>query len=438
MNFLLESYGCQMNSAESAAMERHLARSGWQRCSECTEADLVIINTCSVRATAEQRILGRLALYAAKKREHPFAVLVTGCAAATIPETLLSGGADYVMPPEEKHRLTQILAEVESASQEHSAVSTPDGLFAENHYREGEPSALVPVMHGCDNFCSYCIVPYARGREVSRPWQAIGAEIDFLAEKGVREITLLGQNVCAYRAAADGQSPEAADFAGLVRAAARRVEGGPIRWVRFLSAHPKDFSDGLIAALAENRCFCRHIHLPVQHGADIMLAAMNRRYTRAAYIELTRKLRAALPDLTLSTDILTGFPGETAADFEQILTLMDEVRFTDAFMYHYNPRAGTAAYSLPNRVPEEVKRRRLARVIALQRQHTKAALEAALGQERLVLAEKVSRKNEAELLCRSEHDEMCVVEATPSHVGTFLTVRLTALNGNTYKAAVLD
>ena len=307
------------------------------------------------------------------------------------------------------------------------------GLFAENHYREGEPSALVPVMHGCDNFCSYCIVPYARGREASRPLDAICAEIDFLAKKGVGEITLLGQNVCAYRAAADGPAPQA-DFAGLVRAVARRVEGSPIRWVRFLSAHPKDFSDGLIAALAENRRFCRHIHLPVQHGADTMLAAMNRQYTRDTYLELVRKLRAALPGLTLSTDILTGFPGETAADFEQILSLMEEVRFTDAFMYHYNPRAGTAAYNLPNRIPEAVKRERLSRIIDLQHSHTKAALEAALGEERLVLAEKVSRTNKAELLCRSEHGEMCVVTAPPSRAGTFLTVRFTALQGNTYKA----
>jgi tRNA-2-methylthio-N6-dimethylallyladenosine synthase len=419
---------------------------------------LVILNTCSVRATAEQRILGRLAHWnaarrrggAAKNGTPPFAILVAGCAAANIADALRKGGADYLLPPAEKHRFADILIELEEiyrSAKHHAAVNpadnaennevlpeakfhhtaaAADGGFSQTHYTEDAASAFVPVMSGCDNFCSYCIVPYLRGRETSRPPDAITKEIDFLAQKGVREITLLGQNVNAYK--------NGGGFAGLVRLAARRIEGTPIRWIRFLSAHPKDMGADVIEALAENPCFCRHIHLPLQHGSDRILAAMNRRYTRAAYLDLTRQLRAALPSLTLTTDILVGFPGETEDDIECLLSLMNEVRFDSAFMYHYNPRKGTAAYHLPGRIDEDVKRERLGRVIELQNIHTKAARQAALGAERLVLCDKPSRKNSAEFLCHSEHDEMCVIPAAGVSAGDFLRARFTALEGSTFKA----
>ncbi|MDR2521702.1 MAG: tRNA (N6-isopentenyl adenosine(37)-C2)-methylthiotransferase MiaB [Spirochaetaceae bacterium] len=452
MKYLLETYGCQMNSAESAAMEHLLAARGWVACTgapagspraaalPAADCDLVIINTCAVRATAEQRLFGRLAYYAALKKEAGFAIAITGCAAASSLAALLSGGADFAIGPAEKHHFEHMLAGLErrscagGAADGGAAAGDAADVFARRHSKAGEFSAYVPIMHGCDNFCSYCIVPYVRGREVSRPAAAILAEITALAGEGAAEITLLGQNVNAYNAAGADGGAGAADFPALLRRIARQVAGTSIRWVRFLSSHPKDVSDELIEVLAEHDCFCRHIHLPVQHGSDKILSAMNRRYTRAGYLERVAKLRAALPGLTLSTDILTGFPGETEEDFEQILSLMDEVRFSDAFTYYYNPRAGTAAFNFENQIAPELKRARLARVIALQREHTKAAREAALGEERLVLVSGPSRKNRAELLCRGEHEEMCVVPAGQEMAGRFVRVRYAELSGVTFRA----
>jgi tRNA-2-methylthio-N6-dimethylallyladenosine synthase len=421
-----------MNIAESAAMEQTLKERGWSRRDEAANGvpatpDLLILNTCSVRATAEQRILGRLGHWAARKKEgRPFKILIAGCAAANIAGTLTSLGADYVLPPAQKHRFTTILTQEEKRLHCVSPEDEAADFFAKKHYTEGMTSVFVPVMHGCNNFCSYCIVPYVRGNEISRPVESIISEIDFLAEKGVSEITLLGQNVNAYRSGPF-------DFAGLVRLVARRIEGTSIRWVRFLAGHPKDVNDSLIEALAENPCFCRHIHLPVQHGSDRILLAMNRRYTSAAYRALVCKLKSALPNLTLTTDILVGFPGETDEDFAHVLSLMEDIHFNFSFMYHYNPRRGTAAYALPGRINEEIKRERLSRVIELQKTHTKSAMEAALEEERLVLCDKPSRKNPNEFLCHSEHDEQCVVNAACARPGAFLQVRLIGLHGNTFK-----
>ena len=359
-----------MNSAESAALKEDLARRGWREAEAACDARLVIINTCSVRETAEQRALSRIALYAARKRKEAgrFFLLVTGCMAARLGEKLRESGADFVLGPADRDGFSRILDELSEAAGE----SRTDGAdFAESYYEEGSFRSFVPVTRGCDNFCSYCIVPYVRGRERSRPPSSILREIAFLAEKGVREITLLGQNVNSYYCGEEGAT---VDFPALLDRIACAVRGTPIRRVRFLSSHPKDFSERTIDALRENPVFCRHIHLCAQHGSNRLLAAMNRRYTREEYLALVRRLRAEIPDLSLSTDILIGFPGETDAEFEEALSLMEEVRFLSAYMYHYNPREGTAAARLDGRISEELKRARLARVIALQKTHTRALL----------------------------------------------------------------
>jgi tRNA-2-methylthio-N6-dimethylallyladenosine synthase len=302
-------------------------------------------------------------------------------------------------------------------------------------------------MNGCNNFCSYCIVPYVRGREVSRSPSDIIAEIGRLAARGVREITLLGQNVNRYRweenPAPQGADPgrHGADFAALIPCIAEAIQGGPVHWVRFLSSHPKDMTDAIIEALAAHsgrgRGFCRHIHLPVQHGSNRILAAMNRRYTREDYLALVQKLRKAIPDVTLSTDILVGFPGETEDDLAAVLSLMDEVRFLYAYMYHYNPREGTAAFSLPGRIPDEVKKARLARVIETQGAHTAARLKVRLGSRVTALVEGASRNNAQELLCRTDHDEQVVVKSVTVKPGDFIEVTLESLVGNTFRGAVL-
>jgi tRNA-2-methylthio-N6-dimethylallyladenosine synthase len=447
-----------MNFAEAASMERILSDYGWEKCESakdnnslsvksCQSYDLVIINTCTVRATAEQRILGRLAHYVSFKKTHSFKILITGCAASRIAFTLKKNGADYVVGTQEKRRFLEILKEIDAESQYYTeftnlnlenkskAYFEENNIFAKSYYKEGACSIFVPIMHGCNNFCSYCIVPYVRGPEVSRRVIDIIAEIKQLAEKKVSEITLLGQNVNAFYQEADEFSRKSFDFTGLMQLIANEIKGTSIKWVRFLSSHPKDMSDKLIEVISSNDCFCRHIHLPVQHGSDRILNAMNRRYKRADYINIIKKLRFSMPDITLSTDILIGFPGETEADFEQILDLMDEVRFNYAFMYHYNPREGTVAFDLPYRISEEIKRERLSRVINLQNMHTRQALNRSIDKECVVLVESVSRKNNNEFLCRSEHDEMCVTPYySDINIGDFLTVRFKSLNGNTFKA----
>jgi tRNA-2-methylthio-N6-dimethylallyladenosine synthase len=289
-------------------------------------------------------------------------------------------------------------------------------------------------MHGCNNYCSYCIVPYVRGREISRSPASIAAEIHLLADRGVREITLLGQNVNSYRFE-DGQG--AVDFPALLELVARETEKSPIRWVRFLSSHPKDLSSRAIRVMAEHPVFCRHLHLCVQHGSNAVLKAMNRHYTRERYLELVDEIRRAMPEISLSTDFLLGFPGETEDDLELTLDLMERVKFHYAYMYHYNPREGTAAYDLPGRIGEELKRNRLARVIALQKKHTQELLKRRIGSRETILIEGISRKNADELIGRTERDEMAVVPGDASAIGSFARISLSSLRGNTFRAKEL-
>ncbi|MDR0786092.1 MAG: tRNA (N6-isopentenyl adenosine(37)-C2)-methylthiotransferase MiaB [Treponema sp.] len=448
MKYFFETYGCQMNVAESVAMVRTLEERSWQRAETIESADLVIVNTCSVRRTAEQRVFGRLDLFNALKRKavaergmrgrRPFKVLVAGCMASRLGEKLK---ADFVMGTRDKTNFPRILKEVETFNQGELgtkptpypfAVGEETAAFSPLHYEEGAIRSFVPIMHGCDNFCAYCIVPYTRGREVSRSPSDILAEIRAVSAKNAREITLLGQNINAYRW-------NDVSFAELLEIIAQEIErmGDKIRWARFLSSHPKNFSTKIIEVMARYRCFCRHLHLCVQHGSDRVLEAMNRRYTRAWYLELVGQIRAALPDVTFSTDILIGFPGETEADFEEALELMRQVRFLYAYTYHFNPREGTAAFSLPYRVPDEVQRKRLSAVIALQKEISAELLNARIGERVVVLIEGFSKRNADELICRTERDEMVVIPGDGSRIGEFAEVRLETLNGNTFRGKEL-
>jgi tRNA-2-methylthio-N6-dimethylallyladenosine synthase len=455
MTYFFETYGCQMNFAESAALDLVCRERGWTASAEAEGADLVLLNTCSVRRTAETRALGRLAHYAGMKKKRNSALpclVAAGCMAERLGEGLrkLHPQVDYVMGTSARSIFPLILEAVEKfrAGEGTAFPPEPGGLslaekpvfsFSSSHLEEGRFRSFVPIMHGCDNFCSYCIVPYVRGREISRDPASILGEIRFLGRRGVREITLLGQNVNSYRW--EGPLPQGAsgvlDFPGLLRLAAGEVAGGPIRWIRFLSANPKDLSPETVAVMAENPVFCRHLHLPVQHGSNAVLAAMNRRYTREQYLDLVRSLRSAMPDISLSTDILVGFPGETEGDLEETLRLMDETRFLYAYMYHFNPREGTAACELPGRIGEDLKRERLGRVIALQKEHTRELLKSRLGQRTGALLEGISRKNADELIARTERDEMVVVPGTASLIGRFAELTLSGLRGNTFRAKEL-
>jgi tRNA-2-methylthio-N6-dimethylallyladenosine synthase len=465
MTYFFETYGCQMNKAESSQIENLLASRGWSASPSPDTADLAIINTCSVRETAETRITGRLGWYASLKAVRhrkkdakdsafphaaeyaaqggaPLTLVVMGCMAERLADRLKKDYPviDYAVGNFQKHQFSRIAESVEKAESPRALVREDSFAFLPEmdeytSHDRGSMSAYVPIMHGCNNFCAYCIVPYVRGREVSRDPQSILAELDALSRQGVKEITLLGQNVNSY-------TWDNLDFPALTERILSHLAASdsPIRWVRFLSSHPKDLSPALISVIAANRRMCRHIHLPVQHGSDRVLAAMNRRYTRAEYLSKVSLIRNALPDSSLSTDILIGFPGETEDDVRATLDLMEEVRFEAAFTYYYNPREGTPAAKLPGQVPLDVKKERLARVIDSHLNIARSVMAQRAGSEALVLVEGASRGTSGELRGRTEQDGHVVFAAPDARekIGQFTNVRITELTGNTFRGTLIQ
>jgi len=395
-------------------------------------ADLVLLNTCSVRLTAEERAFGRIAHFAGLKKKHKrgFTLVVAGCMAQRLGDKLIEKypQVDYVMGTMKRSDFPLILEACETSGKAVLDINEKSVFsFSNSHLEEGQFRSFIPIMHGCNNFCSYCVVPYVRGREVSRDPESIIQEIRLVGERGVREITLLGQNVNSYR-------NEDVDFSALLKIIAGEAEKSGIRRIRFLSANPRNFSCGTIEAMAENKVYCRHIHLPVQHGSDKILKAMNRGYTRKRFLELAAEIRMAMPQISLSTDILVGFPGETEDNFKEALSLMEEVKFHYAYMYHFNPREGTKAFDLPDRIEDDIKKERLYRVIKLQKKHTAELLKSRIGSTETVLIEGISRKNADELITRTEKDEMVAVPGSKSMIGSFGSLTLTSLKGNTFRS----
>lgn len=442
MKYYLETYGCEMNKAESAALETMLREHGW-RSGAREEADLVLINTCTVRATAENRAWARISLFAAEKRRRKFALMVVGCMAEQYHEEMKKRAPeiDYVLGTFQKQSFGLVLDQIAAGTQYDLADESPSYVFSKTHHEPGAFRAFVPIMHGCDNFCSYCIVPFVRGREISRSPADILTELDSLEAAGVREVTLLGQNVNSYSWAGETGG---INFPGLLRIiaahlrekklAAGEASAAGIGWIRFLTSHPKDLSEELVRVIAEEPVFCRHIHLCIQSGSNRVLALMNRKYTKEYFLGLVDMMRTAIPGLSLSTDILVGFPGETEEDLEETLDVMRKVRFAFSFMYHFNPREGTPAVKLPDRVPDKVKKARLARVIALQKEISTELMAERLGAVDEVLIEGKSRRSSKEMLARTARDEMVVLPADPSRIGQFARVRLSAKSGNTFRA----
>jgi tRNA-2-methylthio-N6-dimethylallyladenosine synthase len=428
----VETYGCQMNKAESEAIVADLVSEGWELAGEPGEADLVVINTCSVRETAEERIRGRLGWYRRLKRGRTFTLLLTGCMAERLGQRALDEfpEIDALVGTYGREGLREAVRRVGEGER---PLVDGDGTFrfAVRH-SSGGPRAYLPVMHGCDNFCSYCIVPYVRGPEVSRPVSEVLAEVRDLEADGCLDVTLLGQNVNSYRYADAGETITFPRLLERVAAAA-----GRIRWIRFLTSHPKDLSRDLIAVMADEPRLCRHVHLPVQSGSDRVLAAMNRGYTAAGYLRLVDSVREALTGVAITTDILTGFPGETEEDVRLTLALMERVGFDEAFTYRYNPREGTAAALIGDTVPELEKLERLDRIIVAQRRFTARRAAERLSRVTEVLVEGVSKRDPGELLARTEWDAMAVLPGNPSLIGRFVRVRLESLAGATYRAAIL-
>lgn len=442
-----------MNEAESHSMEQLLLKQGWKEGESAESSDLIIINTCSVRITAENRVLGRLGYYSALKKKRRFFVLLIGCMAERLYEDIQKTYPliDYVVGMFERHLLPLIFGEIEKRLEEKDFKGEEKLLsnveekpksgyyFAPFSYHEGAFQSFVPIMNGCNNFCTYCIVPYVRGREVSRPTQDILDEVHKLSLKGVKEITLLGQNVNSYRG--ETKDGEVIDFPTLLYLIDKEAsKADQIKWIRFVSSHPKDMSNELIDAVAHLDRLCKAVHLPVQHGSDGVLKRMNRRYTASHYISKIEYLREKIPEVSLTADILMGFPGETEEDVKLTLELMKKVEFDSAFMYHYNPREGTVAYNFPDRIEEEVKLERLQRVIDLQLAITRKKMLSKVGKEAIILLESVSRNNSNELFGHTEANEMAVVEglSNVSLIGQFVKVKIKELKGKTFRCVALD
>lgn len=441
-----------MNEAESRSMEQLLLKQGWKQALSADMSDLIIINTCSVRITAENRVLGRLGYYSALKKKRHFFVLLIGCMAERLYEDIQKTYPliDYVVGMFERHLLPLIFEEIEKRFLEKDFRGEENLLsrleekpksgyyFAPFSYHEGAFQSFVPIMNGCNNFCTYCIVPYVRGREVSRPVQDILNEIMELSLRGVKEITLLGQNVNSYSGQTkDGKIIDFPTLLYLIDNEASKTD--KIKWIRFVSSHPKDMSDKLIDAVSHLDRLCKAVHLPVQHGSDVVLKRMNRRYTVAHYISKIEYLREKIPEVSLTADILMGFPGETEEDVELTLDLMKRVEFDSAFMYHYNPREGTVAYNFPDRIDDDVKLERLQRVIDLQLAITYKKMLSKVGTEKTILLESVSRNDSRELFGHTEANEMAVVEglSDTSLIGQFVKVKIKELKGKTFRCVAI-
>ena len=426
MRYLIETYGCQMNVAESNAIETLLKGRGLEKTEKPEEADAVILNTCSVRKTAENRIWGRLGFYSAMKKKTGLLLIVTGCMAERMKEELKKAAPyiDHVVGNNQK-------AELPSLILGESVLDKERYSFFRTSYLEGEFSSYVPIMNGCNNFCTYCIVPYVRGREVSRAPEEVVKEVCFLDSKGVREITLLGQNVNSYRAELNGKK---IDFPALLELILPCLDS--IRFVRFESPHPKDFDDHLIQVIADNPRICSHIHLPMQSGNSRILKKMNRRNTREDFLSLLEKMRERISGVTFSTDVMVGFPTETEEEYEDTLSMMSIMDCTEAFMYYYNPREGTKAAVMDGAVPEKEKIRRLERLIDEQLERQKKEKAARLPFETEVMITGPSKEDPKRYLGRSEHNEYFSIETELIHKpGDIIRVKAAGLSGNTFRGA---
>lgn len=414
---------------------------GYELTDDITLADAILLNTCSIRDNAEQKIVARLQYLGSLRRKHAgrrLIVGVIGCMAERVRETLIDKhGVDVVAGPDAYLDLPALFGAAELGRK---AINVE--LSTTETYRDviprrigpGRISGFVSIMRGCNNFCSYCIVPYTRGRERSRPVDSILGEVADLRAKGYREVTLLGQNVNSYSYTdADGRVTGFADLLAAVAAAA------PDMRVRFTTSHPKDLSDEVIGIIASHANICNHIHLPVQSGSNAVLAAMNRKYTREWYLDRVAAIRRAIPDCTITTDMFTGFSGETEEDFGQTLSLMREVGFDGAFMFKYSERPGTlASRSMPDNVAEEIKIERLNRMIALQNELSAASNRRDIGREFDVLVEGISKRSTEQLVGRTEGNKACVLPRGGISVGQTVRVKVVDATSATLICELID
>ena len=436
---LIETYGCQMNVADSEVVASVMQMAGYEVTETMDEADAVFLNTCSVRDNAEQKILSRLEFLRSIKRRRPLIIGVLGCMAERVKETLTEQyGADLVCGPDSYMALPDLIAQAELG---HKAVDVE--LSMTETYRDVVPQRLhanhiggfVSIMRGCNNFCHYCIVPYTRGRERSRDVESILREVRDLRDRGFKEVTLLGQNVNSYIGQLDnGQLDNGQCTIRFPELLKRVAEAVPEMRVRFTTSHPKDMSDETLRVIAEMPNVCKHIHLPVQSGSDAVLQHMNRKYTRAWYLDRVAAIRRIIPDCGLTTDIFVGYCGETEEDHQLSLSLMREVGYDSAFMFKYSERPGTyASKHLPDDVPEDVKIRRLNELIALQNEISAERNAAQVGKTVEVLVEGTSKRSRDQLFGRTEQNRVVVFDRGRHHIGDRVMVNITESSSATLK-----
>ena len=429
----IETYGCQMNVADSEVVASVMQMAGYETCDDIKDADAVFLNTCSVRDNAEQKIYNRLdTLDAERRKGHKMIIGVLGCMAERVKDDLLQNHhADLVAGPDSYLSLPDLVAQAETG---HKAINIE--LSTSETYRDIVPQRLhgakiggyVSIMRGCNNFCHYCIVPYTRGRERSRDIESILREVRDLRDRGYKEVTLLGQNVNSY-IIRNEELGIRNGFPDLLRAVA--LEAPEMR-IRFTTSHPKDMSDETLRVIAEMPNVCKHIHLPVQSGSDRILKLMNRKYTREWYLDRVAAIRRIIPDCGLSTDIFVGYHSETEADHQLSLSLMREVGYDSAFMFKYSERPGTyASKHLPDDVPEDVKIRRLNELIHLQTEMSALANKRDEGKEFDVLVEGFSKRSREQLCGRTEQNKMVVFDKGNHHIGETVRVRITGSSSAT-------
>lgn len=437
----IETYGCQMNVNDSEVVLAMLQQAGYSLCDSINKANVILVNTCSIRDNAEQRIWGRLDVFLQEKKKRKDVVVgVLGCMAERLKDELLKHPAvDIVAGPDTYRDIAKLLDGLRSGEKQINTM-----LSAEETYADISPvrmdkngvSAFVSIMRGCNNMCSYCVVPYTRGRERSRDPHSIVREAQELFNNGYKEITLLGQNVDSYKWVNKENPSEEVNFAQLLELVALI---SPELRVRFSTSHPKDMGNGVLYTMAMYPNICNHIHLPVQSGSDVMLEKMNRKYDRAKYLERVQKIREILPDCAISTDIIAGFCGETLEDHMATLSIMKEVRYDSAFMFQYSMRPNTKAWRhFTDDVPLEEKTRRLNEIIELQNSMALEANQKCLGKEYEVLIEGTSKRDKNQLIGRTQQNKVCVFDGKGHKIGDYVTVKVNSCTSATLLAEIVE
>jgi tRNA-2-methylthio-N6-dimethylallyladenosine synthase len=433
MKVYIETYGCQMNVSDSELVTSILLGDGFSTAESIEDADVIIFNTCSVRQHAEDRVLGRISAEMVRKQANKNVKIgVIGCMAQRLGESLheLNHGIDFVVGVDQYQQLPAVLRALYDGDDFAQATAANHTEVYNDLYpvHTGDFNAFVTIMRGCNNFCSYCIVPYTRGRERSRAVDEIVAEVRQVGEKGFKDVTLLGQNVNSY-------NYQDVNFPALLR---RVNEVESIRRIRFVTSHPKDLSDELIATMAACDKVCEHAHIAMQSGNNEILQRMNRGYTIEHFMEIARKLRAAMPGFSLTTDIIAGFPGETEEQFMDTYRAMEAIEFDYAFTFKYSPRSGTKAAEFADQIPEAVRLERLQRLIDLQQRITLQKYQQQIGTTKEIYVEKVSKKSADEVAGKSRDFKITVFPGTADLIGRFVKVKIVDAVGWTLKGEMIE